>query len=174
MKNAPRPSSRARARTRQRGVATVEFALISLIFFTLLFGALEFARMLYIHNSLQEVTRRAAREMTVRWVNEEATAKSLALFGAAALPAGAQITAASIRIDYLRADGSVVQNMPSDPADNISACGDAGRSASCIYSVRASIVPTVYSPMLTLFNFLNLNLPASSATMPAESMGFSI
>ncbi len=142
------------------------------MFFTLLFGALEFARMLFIYNTLQEVTRRAAREMTVRWTDDEAAARSLALFGAASLPGSPQITAASIRIDYLTADGNPVAVLPSDPSDNLSACGNAARTASCIHSVRVSILPVNYSPMLSLFGFLNLSLPASSVTMPAESMGF--
>lgn len=157
---------------RQRGVATVEFALISLIFFTLLFGALELARMLYIYNTLQEVTRRAAREMTVRWITQESTVKTLALFGAPTLPGGAMINSSSINIEYLAADGNAVTSFPDDPSDNLSACGDAMRTASCIYSVRVSINPVNYSPMLALFNFLNISLPASSVTMHAESMGF--
>ena len=159
-------------RRRQRGVATVEFAVVCIVFLTLLFGALEFARLLYVYNSLQEVTRRAAREMTVRWIDDEATARQLALFGAAALPAGREITAASIRIEYLAADGSAVTAFPSDPGDNLSACGDAARTASCIYSVRVSIGSVQYTPMISLFSFLNLTLPSSSVTMHAESMGF--
>jgi Flp pilus assembly protein TadG len=160
-------------RAQQRGATAVEFSLVAMIFLTLVLGALEFARVLYIHNTLQEVTRRAAREMTVRWVDEEATAKSLALFGAASLPAGAEITAASIVIEYLNASGAAVGTLPSDPGDNLSACGDAARTANCIYAVRVSIAPGInYSPMITLFNFLNLQLPTSSVVMHAESMGF--
>ncbi len=61
---------------------------------------------------------------------------------------------------------------PSDPSDNLSACGDATRTASCIYSVRVSINPINYSPMLSLFSILNIAMPGSSVTMHAESMGF--
>lgn len=164
---------RSHPRRRPLGVATVEFALIAMIFFSLIFGALEFARMLYVYNSLQEVTRRAAREMSVRWITDESTAKTLALFGGASLPAGAEITSATINIEYLAADGGVVTTFPTDPGDNLSACGDAARTASCIYSVRVSISAVNYSPLLSLFSFLNVALPTSSVTMPAESMGFS-
>ena len=157
---------------RARGVATVEFALVCMIFFTLIFGTLELARMLYVYNTLQEVTRRAAREMTVRWINQEAAVKTLALFGGTALPAGAEVTASSINIEYLNANGNVVTSFPLDPGDNLSACGDAGRVANCIYSVRVSVNNVQYTPMLALFSFLNLTLPNSSVTMHAESMGF--
>lgn len=157
---------------RQRGIAIVEFSLVCVIFFSLIFGTLEFARMLYMYNTMQEVTRRAAREMTVRWIDEEAAVKTMALFGGSAMPAGAEITTSSIIIEYLSADGGVVTNFPANPGDNLSACGDALRTASCIYSVRVSIVGVQYAPMVSLFSFLNLAMPTSSVTMHAESMGF--
>ena len=158
---------------RARGAAAVEFALVAGMFFMLIFGALEFARVLYIHNTLQEVTRRAAREMTVRWIDDEDTARKLALFGAASLPGGAEITKASIKIEYLNSAGTAVTNLPADPGDNLSACGDAARVSDCIYSVRVSIAPDVYySPMISLIKLLPIELPESSVTMHAESMGF--
>ena len=46
--------------SRQRGVAAVEFALVVIIFLTLLFGIIELARSMYVFNTLKEVTRRAA------------------------------------------------------------------------------------------------------------------
>ena len=156
-----------------RGVATVEFAIVSLVFFTMLFAILEFARLLYVHNTLQEVTRRGARAAVVRWVDQEAAIKQFALFGGTSLPAGAEITSATINIEYLAANGNVVTAFPTDPGDNLSACGDAARTASCIYSVRVSISAVNYSPLLSIFSFLNVALPTSSVTMPAESMGFS-
>ena len=160
----------------QRGVAAVEFALVAMIFFTLLFGVLELARMLFVLNSVQEVTRRAAREATVRWVSagDQATVRQLALFGNSALPWGADVTSGAIAIDYLQANGSVVASgaLPVSPADNLSACGDALRVASCIASVRVSVTGVSYTPMLSLFGFLNLPLPPSQVTMHAESMGF--
>ena len=158
---------------RMRGVAAVEFALVCGMFFLLVFGALEFARVLYIHNTLQEVTRRTAREMTVRWITAEDTAKTLALFGAASLPAGAEITKSSIVIEYLNSSGNVVSTVPADPGDNLSACGDAARVASCIYSVRVSIADDIYySPMVSMVRLLPIKLPRSTVTMHAESMGF--
>ena len=166
--NQPRPSHSRPA----RGVATVEFALTAILFFTLLFSALEFARLLYVYNSLQEVTRRAAREATVRWTSEEAAVKSLALFGAGALPGGAEITSSNIQIEYLNAGGTASSPQPDNASDNLSACGDATRAASCIYSVKVSIVNVRYIPMLSIFGFLDLSLPSSSVTMHSESMGF--
>lgn len=158
--------------SRQRGVAAVEFALVSLLFFTVLFGILEFGRMLYVYNTLQEVTRRAAREAVVRWVDQTATVKTLALFGGTVLPAGPEITAANISIEYLNRLGNVAAPLPGDPGDNLSACGDITRTDSCVDSVRVSISNVVYNPASSLFSMLNIAMPASSVTMHAESLGF--
>ena len=47
-------------RTSQAGTTAVEFAITSIFFFLLVFGILELARIMYVFNTLQEVTRRAA------------------------------------------------------------------------------------------------------------------
>jgi hypothetical protein len=158
---------------RQRGAAAVEFALVSLLFFTLLFGILEFGRMLYLYNTVQEVTRRAAREAVVRWVDETDAIKTLAL-SVSALPAAPELTAANITIRYLNKSGAEVTLPPTDPGDNLSACGDNTRTASCIDSVRVSIDNVSYTPMVSLFGFLNIAVPASVVVMHAESLGFQI
>jgi Flp pilus assembly protein TadG len=45
----------------QRGVAAVEFALVSSLFFTLLFGVMEMGRLLWAWNAATEATRLGAR-----------------------------------------------------------------------------------------------------------------
>lgn len=45
----------------QRGAAVVEFALVSLLLFTLVFGVIEVGRMLWIWNAAVEATRLGAR-----------------------------------------------------------------------------------------------------------------
>ena len=160
----------------QRGVAAVEFAIIALLLFTLLFGILEFGRLLYVFNSVQEVTRRTAREAVVRWavenVTEEDEIKRLALFGATTnLPAGAEITPANINIEYLNGNQVKLTTFPDSPSDNITEClsGPTG----CIAYVRVSITGATYAPMVSLFPFLSIPIPASTVIMPAESMGYS-
>lgn len=163
-----------RPQRRQRGSTTIEFALVAMIFFTLLFGVLELSRLLFVFNSLQEVTRRAAREASTRWISASDTTqiKTLALFGGTALPGGAELTDGNINIEYLQANGNAIASEPSDAADNLSACGDATRVASCVYSVRVTVTGVRYAPMLSLFGYLNFPLPPSQVTMHAESMGF--
>lgn len=163
-----------RISSRQRGAAAVEFAIIAILFFTLIFGIIEFGRLFYLYNTVQEVTRRAAREAVVRWKDQDSqdTVKSLALFGGTSLPAGAEITADNINIEYLTASGGTPTPSPSSAADNISACmsGPDG----CIALVRVSIIGASYAPMVGLFSFLSVPIPASTVTMPAESLGYQI
>lgn len=55
----------ARRSRRPRGVAAVEFALISGVFFTALLGVMEMGRMLWIWNAAVEATRLGARMAVV-------------------------------------------------------------------------------------------------------------
>ena len=48
-------------RHQQKGMYTVEFALVAALFFVLLFGVIEFARALFVWETLTEATRRGAR-----------------------------------------------------------------------------------------------------------------
>jgi len=186
-------SSRARP---ERGAATVEFALLAIVFFMVLLGIMEFGRRMYIWNTTQEVKRRAAREAVVRDFNTQTGAiKRESIFqggtsGTVYLPAGGEITNGTVRLVYLAVDagGSRVAitagNMPTDPADNISACNDIARIyTSCIRFVQACIAvddtcvnSIPYQPMVLLLANLGIDLaitiPASSVVMPAESLGF--
>jgi Flp pilus assembly protein TadG len=159
----------------QCGVAAVEFAIIAMLLFTLLFGIIEFGRMFYVFNTVQEVTRRAAREAVIRWIDtaSQNEAKNLALFGGASLPAGAEITSANITIEYLKANGGEVTKPPNDAEENILACLYPSESVDCIALVQVSISGATYVPMVGLFPFLAIPIPASTVTMPAESMGYS-
>ena len=63
----------ARSRRPERGAALVEFALVSLALYLLLAGAIEFGRLMFDANALQDVARVAARELAVAPVRAEAT-----------------------------------------------------------------------------------------------------
>lgn len=156
----------------QGGVAIVEFAIVAFLLFILLFGILEFGRLFYVFNSVQEVTRRAARESVVRWTSEQGVIKSLALFGGSTLPAGGEITPDRINIEYLDVDGVLLTTLPTSPGDNITKCLS-DPPTGCIAYVRVSITGATYAPMVSLFPYFSVPIPASTVTMPAESMGYS-
>ena len=174
-------------RRRERGAAAVEFAIVAMLFFTVVLGIMEFGRILYVWNTVQEVTRRAAREAVVRSFADANKIQRSAVFnpesgsGTAYLPAGMEITSTSVKINYLNGSLAVASPMPTDPSDNISACNDATRAASCIRFVEACVAVSgnctgsvQYVPMAGIFTFLAISIPVSSVIMPAESLGFSI
>ena len=170
-------TSHASSNHKQQGVAAVEFALVALLFFTILLAIIEIGRMLFIFNTMQEITRRGAREAVVRWKStaDQNAIKTIALFNDVTMPANPEITAANITITYLQKDGvTEVTDFPADPGDNLSACGDITRIPNCIYSVRVSITGATFTPMMGLFDFLTMPLPTSEVTMHAESLGFTI
>lgn len=184
----PRFSVRA-----QRGTAAVEFALISFFFFTLVLGTVELGRLLYLWNTVQEVTRHAAREAVVRnFITDTDLVRREAMFRGGTsdtvyLPASPEITDAEIRISYLydTNPAHLVSPAPSGPADNLSACADAGRATSCIRYVRAEVCEAtncnngvLYRPLVGFLLAVAgvdfaVRIPVSPVVMPAESMGFS-
>ena len=163
------------SRNKQFGTTAVEFAIIGMLLFTLLFGIIEFGRMFYVFNSVQEVTRHAAREAVIRWTDKvsQDAAKNLALFGGTSLLGATEIKSSNIDIKYLQADGiSEVKKFPSNSAENISACLYPSNTVDCIAFVQVSITGATYKPMIGLFPFLKISIPTSTVTMPAESMGY--
>ena len=183
-----------KSKTAQRGAAAVEFALVAIPFFLLMFGAMEFGRLLYLWNTVQEVTRNAARQAVVTdFTNATAVAsiRQSAVFRTTpgALPAAAEITNARVNIRYLNAAGVVANPMPSSPGDNIAACLDATRVAECIRFVEVCVSTGAtcaanemisFVPMISLFSqsgpfstdLTGLLIPLSTVRMPAESLGF--
>lgn len=174
----------------QRGAAAVEFAIIAMLLITLLFGIIEFGRMFYMLNTVQEVTRRAARAAVISWVDNsgwQSPEMSQVLFGGVSFPGGGEITANNISIKYLDVSGVeiVSSQRPTSAANNIAACLGGGAYGTCIAYVQVSIVgvsgarcpepntdKVCYIPMIGLFPFLSVPIPASTVTMPAESMGY--
>ncbi len=57
----------------ERGAALVEFALVSIAFYLLLAGTIEFGRLMFDANALQDVARVAARELAMAPVRADAT-----------------------------------------------------------------------------------------------------
>ncbi|NMG00002.1 pilus assembly protein [Aromatoleum toluolicum] len=171
----------------ERGATAVEFAIVAMLFFTIVLGIMEFGRVLYVWNTVQEVTRRAAREAVVRGFADAGMVSRAAVFnpetgsGTAYLPAGLEISDANVKINYLNGSLAVASPMPTDPADNLSACNDVSRATSCIRFVEACVATggnctgsVNYVPMAGLFPFLAIPIPLSSVIMPAESLGFSV
>lgn len=142
---------------RQRGAHLVEFVLTGLVFFMALFAAYEFARWMYIWNTLTEATRRGARVAAVCPYNHAEIARITVMAANAGDTNGLlpNLTTANVRVDYFNATGAAVTT-----ADY-----------AAIRYVRVSI--TGYShrfvvPMLAS----NKTAPPFYTLLPAESLGY--
>lgn len=171
---------------RQRGASIVEFAFIALMFFTLLFGIVEFSRLFFNINSVQEITRRAAREQVVRWVSATDVVQRASMLqpgstGTVYYPGAIDITNDLVQLSFYNTYANAVsQTSPinysgsSTPQTNLGNCLIG--NANCIRFVRATLSDANGS--LVNFNvlapFMPSNvfpLPASTVIMPAEALG---
>lgn len=179
--------------SKQQGVAAVEFALLASLFFALVFGILEVARMVYLFNTLQEVTRRAATIAINSPFSDSAqkTVRQQAIFAGQAgnLLLGNPVTPDHLRLEYLslaRDSGGAlamqpVSPLPASPDANRLNCLSDPYAANCIRFVRVrvcqpnvtdSCTPVRYQMLFPLVNFSGLVLPRSTTTAPAQTMGY--
>ncbi|HEX8117148.1 MAG TPA: TadE family protein [Pyrinomonadaceae bacterium] len=65
----------------ERGAALVEFTIGAVAFLTVVFGALEVARMLWTHNALSDAARRGARYAVTHPASDEAEVINMVVYG---------------------------------------------------------------------------------------------
>lgn len=192
------PSSlpgKPRKRSAQGGVVAVEFALVVVVFFLFVFSIMEVSRALYLWNTLQEVTRRAARDAAVTDFSDPSAmemVKRTAIFRTSpgTLTLGAPVNEQYVRIDYLSLQNDTNRNLkqvaiptgalPACPARNRLICTARPGDPGCIRMVRVRIcapgggsecAPVPYEPMFPLVS-LGIHLPASETVVRAQSLGY--
>lgn len=187
--------SRLISRAPQRGGFIVEFAVIVPILLTFLFGIVEIARIMYIYNTLQDATRRAAFAASVTDYRQAAAMDLLrqrAIFRETPgeLLLGAPVTDAHLRVDYLalvRGGNNALSMapiapalMPSCPARNRVTCTADPNDARCIHFVRVRVCdpsdtgackPVYYRPLFGLFPD-TARLPVSTTIVNAATLGY--
>ncbi len=134
-------------RRQQRGTTTVEFAIVGAWFFLVLFAAIEFGRLIYTFNMLQEGARRAARVAAVCRVHD-ATVTTKALFGP--MPGAGS---GNVTVEYLDENG-----------------GDADSDYGAISYVRVTISGYQVPLAIPFFN-PTIDAPDFVSTLPRESLG---
>ena len=137
--------------TRQRGTTTVEFAIVGLLLLVLLFVIVEFGRILFSINVLDESARRGARVAAVCAVN------NAAITDAATFVSLPNLTAANVVTQYLDENGVPL----GDPA---------GADYAAIAYVRVRIVDYSFPVALPLIATV-FAAPEISSTLPRESLG---
>jgi Flp pilus assembly protein TadG len=136
---------------RQRGTTTVEFAIVGAVALALLFTVIEFSRILFTLNMLDEGVRRGARVAVVCDVNNAAIAEATAFVS---LPG---LSTSNVVTEYLGDTGNTL----GDPS---------GADYPSIASVRVQIVNYSF-PVALPFIATTFASPVISATLPRESLG---
>ena len=143
--------NRAFSACRQHGTTTVEFAIVGVVALLLLFTVIEFSRILFTLNMLDEGVRRGARVAAVCDVGDAAIADATAFVR---LPG---LTTSNVVTEYLGDTGNTL----ADPS---------GADYPSIASVRVRIVGYSF-PVALPFIAATFAAPVISATMPRESLG---
>ncbi len=154
----------------EQGTTMAEFALISAVFFMIIFGIIEFGRLLYTHNALTDAARRGARYAALHHETPEDRdcVKIIVVYGdthvdpttcAATGPALINgLTTDNVIVTYEGADDD---NDPSTPAT------DYGMNLG-----TASVSIENYQFNLSIpFMRRNLTMPHYVTTLTAESAG---
>lgn len=142
--NSRRLSERRSGRHASRGAEAVEFALVSLVFFTVLLGAMEMGRLMFYWNTAAEATRLGARMAVVCDPN----GTSVAAIRTRMRQLLAIIPDAEIAVSYLPAG-----------------C-DVNTCTMATVSIAAATPITTYIP----FAPLSLLMPSFATTLTRESM----
>jgi hypothetical protein len=153
----------------------------------LVFGILEIARIMYVFNTLQEVTRRAAAAAVNVYPTDTAALAGLkqdAVFrnSPGELALAPPISDSYVRIEYLAYDLSVIptSSLPSCAATNQQICMANPRSGSCIHFVQVQVcdpsntrtcVAAQSQAMFPLVN-LSVQLPRAPTISPVETLGY--
>ncbi|MFH0343099.1 MAG: TadE/TadG family type IV pilus assembly protein [Chromatiales bacterium] len=151
-------------KNRQSGLATVEFAIIGMLFFIVLFAVIEFGRLLFTWNTLTEATRRGARVAAVCPVNHPAIAR-ITVFnrpGGGGSPVLPNLAPGDVAVQYLGDNGNDLGNAPSFSNIAYVSVGISGNSDG---------VPGYQHQMLIPLLAMTLTSPWFQTTLPRESLG---
>lgn len=147
------------SRNRQRGATTVEFAIIGLLAMVVMLSLIEFSRLVFTLNALNEATRRGARMAAVCPLNDPAIAQ-VAVFNepgsGGASPILNNLTPGNVAVDYLNQAGAPI----GAPAGNFTQ----------IRFVRVRIANLSHRLLIPLFD-VTFTLPQYPTILPRESLG---
>ncbi|PMG94437.1 TadE/TadG family type IV pilus assembly protein [Vibrio breoganii] len=145
---------------KQKGLAVVEFTIVSTVLFIAMFGIIELSRFVFSLQMLNEVTRKSARLATVCLVTEVSQIVNSSSIAAIA-PSGFQPE--MLKIDYLNDSGDVLYSgtgsISNDTFKDISFVRVRAENFSYTVSLLTSILGDV------------INMPNFETILPSESLG---
>ena len=144
------------SRLKQRGLSTVEFAIVALVLFMLIFAVIEVGRAFFVASALDEASRRGARMAAVCPINDPAIFQAAA-FNNAVIP---DLDAGDIQVESLDAAGA-----------NVGAPATAAGFRLIRY-VRVRVVGYQHQMLIPLLTALGpFFMPEFAAVLPRESLG---
>ncbi|MFZ2170078.1 MAG: TadE/TadG family type IV pilus assembly protein [Methylococcaceae bacterium] len=155
----------------QRGAAMVEFALIALLFFMLLFGIIEFGRAFFTYNTLVEATRRGARVAAVCPVSAGGITqvKQVTIFDT---PGGTStpllgLTENDIQVSYWTIDSTGTLVEIASPFPSVADSNTYDKTQLVRVEILPSFTHTLFIPLLQN----TFSVPSIQTTLPSESLG---
>ena len=146
-------------RTGERGATMAEFAIISVVFFMIIFGIIEFGRLFYTHNALTDAARRGARYAVLHRLTDRDCVKKVVVFGETNVNPTTCIETGPPLINGLTT-ANVIVTYPADPDDYGTNLG------------TATVEITNYTFNLSIpFARQTLTMPKYVTTLTAESAG---
>jgi hypothetical protein len=178
----------------QRGSTAVEFGVVLLPFLIFIFVIIELGRIMFLFNTLEDATRRAAISAAATDLGQAAsldTIRQKAIFrsspgGLVLMP---ELTDQAIRIDYLslaRAnDGALsmksiaATSLPMNALENRRNCAVDPYAANCVRFVRVRVCnpqnvngcdPMMFRTLTSIVPF-SIQLPLATSVAQAQTMG---
>lgn len=151
----------------ERGATVAEFAIIATVFFMMIFGIIEFGRLLYTHNALNDAARRGARYAALHQ-QSVGCVKNVTVYGDTHIdpntcaPTGPPLinglAPANVTVIY---DGADLDDDPLTPPTSY------GMN---LGSATVKIENYTFDLSVPLFQ-MRINMPAYDTTLTAESAG---
>jgi TadE-like protein len=148
-------------RSRETGQALVEFSLVALLFFGMLFGLIEGARLIYTNNMLSNAAREGARTAAVQagWIGQSGN-------GCNSLEGQVCPSQAAFGADVLAAaNGELIGATPLTASNVTVTCGLVPPSAAaCTPGTNLTVAVTyTYVPLLPGLGKATIHLAATSS-----------
>ena len=164
-------------RTTERGTTIAEFAMVALLFFTMIFAIIEFGRLIYTHNALTDATRRGARYAALHHgatANDQTAVKNYVVYGPngtfddvgnpTSPPLIAGLTTTMVTVDFQGVDAD------GDPATvgNTSYGANLGSATVSIENYQFNLSIPVIGRVLTLPKYTTTSMAESAGEEPDD------
>ena len=139
----------------EKGASVAEFSVVALFFFMIIFGIIEFGRLLYTHNALTDASRRGARYAVLHPLNDPCVT-NVVIYGETHIDPKTCAATGPPLINGLTS-GNVVVTYQGSYGINIG-------------TATVKIQNYTFNLSIPLIN-RTLTMPAYTTTLPAESAG---